>query len=449
MNKCLKVWRLREFFNLAETHTNYPNLLRVANLILIIIIIIHWNCCLYFALSRYLGFGSDGWTYPDVTDPNFSSFWKQYVFCFYWSTLTLTTIGDTAYPEKTLSFIYCITCSLIGVLIFATIFGNVGALINEMDAARNDFQHKVDSVKRYMEVRQVTGPIQERVVKWFDYTWNNKESVDDSKNLEHLPEKLRAEICIHVHLKTLRQVKIFSDCEPGVLVELVLKLKLQVFSPGDYVCRKGDIGKEMYIIKKGKLEVCSEDGKVVFVTLEEGATFGEISILNLPGNKTGNRRTASVRSVGFSDLFCLSKTDLLDALREYPEARKSLTEIGKNILRKDNLLDEEAARREERRQQNLDKKIELIADAVDDLQKVVNKLIDKVSTKDTEGTPASQETPPPVTEEKNSTEDKEVKPSTNSKKSITNVHGKDSSTKETTEETKKSSAILANEHKLS
>lgn len=155
----------------------------------------------------------------------------------------------------------------------------------------------------------------------------------------------------------------------------------------------------------------------VFVTLEEGATFGEISILNLPGNKTGNRRTASVRSVGFSDLFCLSKTDLLDALREYPEARKSLTEIGKNILRKDNLLDEEAARREERRQQNLDKKIELIADAVDDLQKVVNKLIDKVSTKDTEGTPASQETTPPVTEETKSTttEDKGVKPSANSK----------------------------------
>ena len=46
--------------------------------------------------------------------------------------------------------------------------------------------------------------------------------------LASLPDKLKAEIAIHVHLDTLKQVKIFQDCEPGLLVELVLKLKLQV-----------------------------------------------------------------------------------------------------------------------------------------------------------------------------------------------------------------------------
>ena len=54
----------------------------------------------------------------------------------------------------------------------------------------------------------------------------------------------RAEIAMHVHLDTLKKVRIFQECERGLLTELVLKLKLEVFSPGDYVCRKGEVGTE-------------------------------------------------------------------------------------------------------------------------------------------------------------------------------------------------------------
>jgi len=62
------------------------------------------------------------------------------------------------------------------------------------------------------------------------------------------------------------------------------------------------------------------------------------------GNKNGNRRTANIRSVGYSDLFVLSKEDLWEALQEYPEARRTLIEKGRQMLRKDNLLDEETAK---------------------------------------------------------------------------------------------------------
>lgn len=48
--------------------------------------------------------------------------------------------------------------------------------------------------------------------------------------LAALPDKLKAEIAIRVHMDTLRQVRIFQDCEPGLLEALVLKLKLQVIS---------------------------------------------------------------------------------------------------------------------------------------------------------------------------------------------------------------------------
>lgn len=121
-----------------------------------------------------------------------------------------------------------------------------------------------------------------------------------------------------MHLDTLKRVDIFQNTEAGFLCELVLRLKPVLFSPGDYVCRKNEVGHEMYIVSRGILEVVTNEGKTVVATLKAGSYFGEISMLNV--GPAGNRRTASVRSVGYSDLFCLNKQDLWDVLKNYPNA---------------------------------------------------------------------------------------------------------------------------------
>ena len=54
-----------------------------------------------------------------------------------------------------------------------------------------------------------------------------------------LSDKLKGEIAIHVHLDTLKRVEIFQNTEAGFLCELVLRLRPVLFSPGDYICRKG------------------------------------------------------------------------------------------------------------------------------------------------------------------------------------------------------------------
>lgn len=137
-----------------------------------------------------------------------------------------------------------------------------------------------------------------QVIRWFAYTWAQSGALDEERVLAALPDKLKAEIAIRVHMDTLKQVRIFQDCEPGLLEALVLKLRLQVFSPGDYICRKGDVGKEMYIVKRGRLSVVADDGSSVLATLGAGSVFGEVSVLEIAGNRTGNRRTANVRSIG-------------------------------------------------------------------------------------------------------------------------------------------------------
>ncbi|KAM6145671.1 cyclic nucleotide-gated channel alpha-3 [Phoenicopterus ruber ruber] len=366
-NRLLRISRLFEFFDRTETRTNYPNMFRIGNLVLYILIIIHWNACIYFAISKLIGFGTDSWVYPNVSLPEYGRLSRKYIYSLYWSTLTLTTIGETPPPVKDEEYLFVVVDFLVGVLIFATIVGNVGSMISNMNASRAEFQAKVDSIKQYMHFRKVTKDLEARVIKWFDYLWTNKKTVDEKEVLKNLPDKLKAEIAINVHLDTLKKVRIFQDCEAGLLIELVLKLKPTVFSPGDYICKKGDIGREMYIIKEGKLAVVADDGVTQFVVLSDGSYFGEISILNIKGSKSGNRRTANIRSIGYSDLFCLSKDDLMEALTEYPEAKKALEEKGRQILMKDNLIDEEAAKAGAD-PKDLEEKVERLETALDTLQ---------------------------------------------------------------------------------
>ncbi|CAD5224792.1 unnamed protein product [Bursaphelenchus xylophilus] len=347
-NRLLKLDRIQDYINATETRISIPNVFRISCVVMYILVLIHWNACFYFLVSLWLGIGSDSWVYgetntqalpPGVED----NLGRRYIYSFYWSTLMLTTVGEVPWPVRSVELVIVIVDLMCGVLIFATIVGNVGTMISNMSAARSDFQNRVDGIKKYMEMRNISPELEDRVIKWFDYLWSNKQTVSDQHVLQVLPTKLQAEIAMHVHFETLRKVRIFQDCEAGLLAELVLKLELQVFSPNDFVCRKGDIGREMYIVKKGRLQVVNDDGTQVFHTLQEGAVFGELSILNIAGSKQGNRRSASIRSVGYTDLFVLKKTDLWEALKEYPDARKILIQKGKEILMKDNLLDESRA----------------------------------------------------------------------------------------------------------
>lgn len=54
------------------------------------------------------------------------SLFHRYVYSFYWSTLQLTTLGEVPGPVLSIEFIFVSVDLMIGVLIFATIVGNVG-----------------------------------------------------------------------------------------------------------------------------------------------------------------------------------------------------------------------------------------------------------------------------------------------------------------------------------
>ncbi|XP_058460629.1 cyclic nucleotide-gated cation channel alpha-3 isoform X3 [Malaya genurostris] len=324
--RLVKIYRFWAFMDRTERHTNYPNLFRSTSLIHYLLVIFHWNGCLYHIIYKNNGFGSKNWVFHDSESADVV---KQYLQSYYWCTLALTTIGDLPRPRSKAEYVFVIAQLLFGLMLFATVLGHVANIVTSVSTARKEFQAKLDGVKTYMRMRRVPNHLQVKVIKWFDYLWLTQKCSDEERAVSCLPDKLKAEIAINVHLDTLKRVEIFQNTEAGFLCELVLKLRPVLFSPGDFICRKGEVGKEMYIVNRGRLQVVADNGKTVMASLKAGSYFGEISILNM-----GNRRTASVRSVGYSDLFVLSKKDMWDVLKEYPAARVRLEAIAVKRLEK-------------------------------------------------------------------------------------------------------------------
>ena len=99
--------------------------------------------------------------------------------------------------------------------------------------------------------------------------------------------------------------------------------------------------------------------------------------MNIPGSKMGNRRSANIRSVGYSDLFSLSKDDLWETLAEYPEARNALLEKGKEILMKDNMIDEEKAKAEAAAHETLAETVTRLESDLDTVVTAMGELMSK------------------------------------------------------------------------
>nr|XP_023022937.1 cyclic nucleotide-gated cation channel alpha-3 [Leptinotarsa decemlineata] len=355
----LKVYRAVNYYYMVESRTVWPNLWRVINLIHILLILAHWFGCFYFLLSEAEGFRGD-WVYP-YRPGDYATLTRKYLGSLYWSTLTLTTIGDLPTPEtnaektnsvdgprslprrgvKSRLLQFNTNHGYVSDKILSTplsrhsgsgrIEGQVGNVITNRNANRLEFERLLDGAKTYMRHHKVPGGMKRRVLRWYDYSWSRgriQGGGDINTALGLLPDKLKTELALHVNLSVLKKVTIFQECQPEFLRDLVLKMKAYIFTPGDSICRKGEVAREMFIIADGILEVLSEHGKVL-TTMKAGDFFGEIGILNLDGL---NKRTADVRSVGYSELFSLSREDVLNAMKDYPEAQEILQALGRKRL---------------------------------------------------------------------------------------------------------------------
>ncbi|XP_069813503.1 cyclic nucleotide-gated channel beta-3 isoform X2 [Dendropsophus ebraccatus] len=323
LNRMLKYSTFFEFNDRLEAVLKRAYIYRVIRTTGYLLFILHMNACIYYWASSYEGIGSTKWVY----DGN----GNMYLRCYYFAVRTLITIGGLAEPQTIFEILFQLLNYFSGVFVFSSLIGQMRDVIGAATAGQSYYRASVDKAVSYMNTNKIPRQVQNRVRTWFEYTWDSQGMLDESELLEEMPTKMQLAIAMDVNLAIVSNVELFKGCDNQMIQDLLLKLKSIVYLPGDFVCKKGEIGREMYIIKQGSVQVLGgPDDKKILVTLKAGAVFGEISLLAVGG---GNRRTANVVAHGFANLFILDKKSLSEILVHYPDSKKLLTKKAKKLLK--------------------------------------------------------------------------------------------------------------------
>ncbi|KAM6195393.1 LOW QUALITY PROTEIN: cyclic nucleotide-gated channel beta-1 [Sarcoramphus papa] len=324
--RCLKYMAFFEFNNRLEAILSKAYIYRVIRTTAYLLYSLHVNSCLYYWASAYEGLGSTTWVYDGEGN--------SYIRCYYWAVKTLITIGGLPDPKTLFEIVFQLLNYFTGVFAFSVMIGQMRDVVGAATAGQTYYRSCMDSTIKYMNFYKIPKTVQNRVKTWYEYTWHSQGMLDESELLVQLPDKMRLDIAIDVNYNIVSKVALFQGCDRQMIFDMLKRLRSVVYLPNDYVCKKGEIGREMYIIQAGQVQVLGgPDGKTVLVTLKAGSVFGEISLLAAGG---GNRRTANVVAHGFANLFILDKKDLNEILVHYPESQKLLRKKAKKMLKNNN-----------------------------------------------------------------------------------------------------------------
>jgi len=131
--------------------------------------------------------------------------------------------------------------------------------------------------------------------------------------MEALPFGLRNELQLEFKKNVIKDIPLFESVDDQFVREIAQYLKPMILTPGDYLFRAGDSGKSMFFVQRGKLKVLSADQIKQLTILKTGDFMGEIAMFK----KT--ERTATVISIGYSDIYELHRKEFDKVLKKYPD----------------------------------------------------------------------------------------------------------------------------------
>ncbi|TPP58196.1 Potassium voltage-gated channel protein eag [Fasciola gigantica] len=246
--------------------------------------------------------------------------WSAYLTALYFSLSLLTTIGFgnvAAFTEAEKMLSIC--CMLIGALVYATIFGNVTTIVQQMYSTRARYNEIMKGVKDFLRIHDVPQELGERVIDYITSSWSVNKGIDTAKVLNYCPKDMQADISVHLNRCVFNSHSAFRLASDGCRRSLAVNFQTLHTAPGDLIFHQGESVDQLCFIASGSLEVLQDDE--VIAILSKGDVFGNPSWRNTVSVPSA----ASVRALTYCTLHTIRLERLRAVLQFYHAFSNSFT----------------------------------------------------------------------------------------------------------------------------
>uniref|UniRef100_A0A8C2BTT1 PAS domain-containing protein n=1 Tax=Cyprinus carpio TaxID=7962 RepID=A0A8C2BTT1_CYPCA len=190
----LKTARLLRLVRVARKLDRYSEYGAAVLMLLMCIfaLIAHWLACIWYAignvekpyLEHKIGWldnlevslgkrcnSSEHCSGPSIKD--------KYVTALYFTFSSLTSVGfGNVSPNTNSEKIFSICVMLIGSLMYASIFGNVSAIIQRLYSGTARYHMQMLRVKEFIRFHQIPNPLRQRLEEYFQHSWTYTNGID-------------------------------------------------------------------------------------------------------------------------------------------------------------------------------------------------------------------------------------------------------------------------------
>ncbi|XP_076141261.1 voltage-gated delayed rectifier potassium channel KCNH1-like isoform X1 [Alosa pseudoharengus] len=294
----------------------------------------HWLACIWYSIGDYEVIDedhnqvrTDSWLYmlaesvgtPYRFNVSGTGKWEGgpskdsvYITSLYFTMTSLTSIGfGNIAPTTDGEKIFAVAMMMIGSLLYATIFGNVTTIFQQMYANTNRYHEMLNSVRDFLKLYQVPKGLSERVMDYIASTWSMSRGIDTEKVLQICPKDMRADICVHLNRKVFKEHPAFRLASDGCLRALAMEFQTIHCAPGDLIYHAGESVDSLCFVVSGSLEVIQDDEVVAI--LGKGDVFGDVFWKEV----TLAQSCANVRALTYCDLHVIKRDALQKVLEFY------------------------------------------------------------------------------------------------------------------------------------